>query len=198
MTERIDTSFIRRELIRRMSRHDVDVLAQSIRQMQCPDVQRELCDLMFGKDIKLSRNAARLFLHLAPTCDQGYLQTRKGKRIDRVLTSGDNTLSRLLLSLLLQMPFDKEDFHTALFDFCLNTVASAHKPVSLRVLCLKMAYVLGKIHPTLLREMMTVVEHTKSLGNLSPGMQVAIRDAERAVAAVFPSSWSAYGEDVER
>ena len=51
MTERIDTSFIRRELIRRMSRHDVDVLAQSIRQMQCPDVQRELCDLMFGKDI---------------------------------------------------------------------------------------------------------------------------------------------------
>lgn len=181
-----------------MSRHDVDVLAQSIRQMQCPDVQRELCDLMFGKDIKLSRNAVRLFLHLAPTCDQGDLQKRKGKIIDRVLTSGDNTLSRLLLSLLLQMPFDKEDFHTALFDFCLNTVASAYKPVSLRVLCLKMAYVLGKIHPTLLREMMTVVEHTKSLGNLSPGMQVAIRDAERAVAAVSPSSWSAYGEDVER
>ncbi|MCM1312597.1 MAG: hypothetical protein NC206_08270 [Bacteroides sp.] len=97
---------------------------------------------IFDEDEKVARNAL-LTLNKFTLSENEWLYTRHHELINESMSTSDDTKRRLLLSLLNRQPFSKSDMRTDFFDFCMKHAMMVSEPVAVKVLCLKLAYVMS-------------------------------------------------------
>ena len=92
--------------------------------------------------------------------------------IDRCLKELDTTKLRLILSILLRQPFEKETIRTDFIDFCLARFTDARAPYAIRALCIKLAYEQMKYWSELLNELRQMLDLISN-EPLSPALRSA-------------------------
>lgn len=101
-------------------------------------------------DRRTADNAAWVLTH----ADNGvcrHLSSRFAELAEKAIHTEDETLRRLLLSLLWRLPFPDSP-HVGLLNFCLTEMMSCRQPYGVRSLCMKIAYETGLPIPELRTE----------------------------------------------
>ena len=126
---------------------------------------------------RVATNALWLFQHFAKA-DNEWFYAKHHELIDRSLTTSDDTVLRLTLSLLLRQPFEESQVRTDFIDYCLDHLTDARQPYAIRSQCIKLAYLQMRYWPELLDEL----KRTLELVARNP-MSPAIKSAWRQVMA---------------
>lgn len=113
--------------------------------------------LLYDNDKRIANNAAWVFTHFDLHSNQ-WLYDKHDALIDEAMQTTDQTKRRLLLSLLLRQPFSSENFRADFLNFCLDCITAIHASISIKSLCMKLAYEQCKPYPELLDELRNILE----------------------------------------
>ena len=127
----------------RISGSDVKALAEA-------DFKKELFQLLFDPDKRISDNAAWVLTHLPKTADP-WLTEHQNTLIDEAMGTASTTKRRLIMNLLERTSFDPDHIRTDFLDFCFNTILS-DEPIGVKSLAIKLAYAQSACYPELLEE----------------------------------------------
>src|SRR5574344_32604 len=117
----------------------------------------KLCSFLFCDDSVVGRNAAWTLTHF-DGAELAMLAYRQNAMIDFVLITKDTSLRRLLLTILNNMEFDKEEIRTDFLDYCLENMISMEQTPGVQALCMKIAYRLCSFYPELTEEFLRTVK----------------------------------------
>lgn len=106
--------------------------------------------LLYDEDKRVASNTAWIFTHLdKEVCLR--LSPHFNELADMAMRTEDETLRRLLLTILYRLPFP-ETPHVRLLNFCLAEMMSCWQPNGIRSLCMKIAYEIGQPIPEIREE----------------------------------------------
>lgn len=128
----------------------------------------ELYQLIFDEDERVATNALWVFTHFDMQNNE-WLYAKHDDLIDRVLVEKNETKRRLLLSLLLRQPFEKDMLRSDFIDFCVANITACSQPYAIRCYCMKLAYEQMKYYPELLTELKAALDMLEQ-EVLSPGL----------------------------
>lgn len=172
---------ILKEAIReRIGAHDIRQICALCSGEANNRIKAELFSLINSPDDRTGYNALWTFTHFAPA-DIAWLQQKRDKLIDLVLTVEHEGKRRLLLTLLDQLTADKKGFRGDYLDFCLSRINST-EPCSIRTLCLKQAFAQCRFYPELIAELKNEIELMES-GELTPGLRAAIKNIRKKIGS---------------
>ena len=135
-----------------------------------------LLTLMDDSDKRVSNNALWCIQHLLPSDFKTHIVPRKDTLIDTLLKTDDASNRRMLLALLRDMDFDKDEIRTDLLDFSLENIVNLKWPVGTRALCIHLATKLCTFYPELCTELKTILGVMDNEG-LQPGLASAKKNA---------------------
>lgn len=115
----------------------------------------ELLALSDNTNKKISDNAAWALTHLCSTKSVPF--PKANNLIDKILTSGSETKTRLLLSVLREHEFQEEELRTDFLDYCLERITDCKSAAGIRSLCIHIAYKQCKLFPELKDELRTLL-----------------------------------------
>ncbi len=117
------------------------------------DSEKEmLYKLIFDENDKVAQNALWIMTHF--TLDENkWLYVKHHELINESMSTQDVTKRRLLLTLLERQPFSASDIRADFFDFCMKHALMTVEPVSVKVLCFKLAYAMAVHFPELQAEL---------------------------------------------
>lgn len=164
-------------LAHRLSQSEIMQLCASTNGAHNNHLKEELYQLTLDDDRRVAVNALWTFTHFA-AADNVWLFAKHDQLIDRCLNEKDTTKLRLILTLLLRQPFEKETVRTDFIDFCLARFTDARAPYAIRAQCIKLAYEQMRYWPELLNELRQTLEMI-SCEPLSPGLRSAWRQVMR-------------------
>lgn len=141
------------------------------------DPQKEaLFALACCSDDRVVYNALWVFTRL-PKSDIIWLKPKYNCLVDMLMRTSHVGHKRLLLTLLEELPLDKDEVRGDFFDFCMRNINST-QPYAIRALSLKLAYRQGRFFPELMAELQEEMALMES-GELSPGLRSALRIVRR-------------------
>lgn len=143
------------------------------------DRKESLYQLIFDKDARVSYNALWVFTHF-DQINNKWLYNKHDDLIDVVMEEVHEGKKRLMLTLLLRQPFDKDCIRTDFLDFCFNRIMSASEAYAIRALCMKLAYKQCRYYPELLEELRICLDR---IGEepLSSGLKTARKNVMKAI-----------------
>ena len=158
-------------LAHRLSQSEIKELCALTHGARNNHLKEELYQLMLDDDRRVAVNALWTFTHFA-VADNEWLYAKHDQLIDRCMKEQDTTKLRLILSVLLRQPFEKETVRTDFIDFCLARFTDARAPYAIRALCIKLAYEQMRYWSELLDELRQTLDLI-SCEPLSPGLRSA-------------------------
>ena len=145
------------QLNHRLSQSDIHELCALTQGEHNDNLKEELYQLTLDSDHRVAVNALWVFTHFA-LADNEWLYAKHDQLIDRCLNEKDATKLRLMLNLLLRLPYTEEDTRTNFIDFCLMKLTDPKSPYAVRAQCIKLAYEQMKYWPELLNELRQTLE----------------------------------------
>lgn len=121
---------------------------------------------------KIADNATWAIQHLLPKDFSQFVLPHKARLMQLAISTQSETKQRMLLSILRETTFEKDDLQTDFLDFCLSTIASAQHHVGTRALCIHLSYMQCRHYPELLKELKQQLELMDD-GLLQPGLRSA-------------------------
>lgn len=126
---------------------------------------------VYHTDLRVSANAAWILTHL-DACHTPWLYSRQKELIEEAMQTTNTGKRRLILTILLEQPFDKEEINGTFLEFCLKHMISVQESIGVKSLCMKLAYKQCVHFPELLEELRMHLEVMEP-DLLSPGLKVA-------------------------
>ncbi len=166
-------------LAQRLSQSEIMQLCASTHGVRNNHLKEKLYQLTLDDDRRVAVNALWAFTHFAAV-DMEWLYAKHDQLIDRCLNEKDTTKLRLILTLLLRQPFEKETIRTDFIDFCLARLTDARAPYAIRALCIKLAYEQMRYWPELLDELRQTLDLI-SCEPLSPGLRSAWKQVMKKI-----------------
>ena len=145
----------------------------------------EMCFLTQGpdndslKEVRVSYNALWVFTYF-DLSNNKWLYAKHDELIDKAIAEKHEGKRRLLLTLILRQPFDRDTLRTDFIDFCFDTIQSSHESYANRALCMKLAYEQCRFFPELLSELSNCLEII-STEPLSSGLKTAKRNVMKKI-----------------
>ena len=171
------TTTLRPLLTGRLSGTGVKLLAAQLRRDDAG--KAALFALLNDADKRVADNAAWLLSHIAGRGDAFFDTPRRHILRTAAMRTGDDTLRRLLLTVLYAVGSDPAETEPAVdfLDFCLAGVAST-LPAGTRALCLKLALRICLPYPELRTELRMVMAQAED-GEVPPALAATLRAARR-------------------
>ena len=171
------TTTLRPLLTDRLSGAGVKLLAAQLRRDDAG--KAALFALLDDADKRVADNAAWLLSHIAGRGDAFFGTPRRQVLRTAAMRTGDDTLRRLLLTVLYAVGSDPAETEPAVdfLDFCLAGVAST-LPAATRALCLKLALRICLPYPELRTELRMVMAQAED-GEVPPALAATLRAARR-------------------
>lgn len=145
---------LRERISGRLSKARIEELCEEIRgNVSC---QECLFDLTDDADRRIAYNAFWVLSRLV-VVDNSWIITKRDILIDRVMAEQTDGIRRLILAVLLHLPFDKEHLRSDFVDFCLEKIPLNRETCAVRVYCLRLAFEQCKFYPELLQELQAVL-----------------------------------------
>lgn len=164
----------RKRLSSKLHLEDVRALATEIQEKGGDADKEMLFALLSDADSKVAGNAAWVFSHFRSD-QRRWLYGKQQILIDMVMRTKNPTLLRLILSLLLRLPFTEDTLRTDFLDFCLLHITQTSAPVAIRSLCLYLSYEQCRFFPELTKELRAILSILESEA-LLPGLRTAKRN----------------------
>lgn len=142
-------------------------------------MRKMLYALMFDEDKRVSENAAWIFTHFDLHTNE-WLYQKHNELIDEVMSTKSGSKKRLLLTLLLRQPFHEETVRTDFLDFCMQHMMDAAEPISVKSMCMKLAFEQCRFFPELLAELRNALEIMEP-AMLTPGLKTARKNVMKAI-----------------
>ena len=138
----------------RLNKARIEELCEEIRgNVSC---QECLFDLTDDADRRIAYNAFWVLSRLVAV-GNFWIITKRDILIDRVMAEQTDGIRRLILAVLLHLPFDKEHLRSDFVDFCLEKIPLNRETCAVRVYCLRLAFEQCKFYPELLQELQAVL-----------------------------------------
>ncbi len=138
----------------RLSKARIEELCEEIRgNVSC---QECLFDLTDDADRRIAYNAFWVLSRLVAV-GNFWIITKRDILIDRVMAEQTDGIRRLILAVLLHLPFDKAHLRSDFVDFCLEKIPLNRETCAVRVYCLRLAFEQCKFYPELLQELQAVL-----------------------------------------
>lgn len=138
----------------RLSKARIEELCEEIRgNVSC---QECLFDLTDDANRQIAYNAFWVLSCLVAV-DNSWIITKRDILIDRVMAEQTDGIRRLILAVLLHLPFDKAHLRSDFVDFCLGKIPLNRETCAVRVYCLRLAFEQCKFYPELLQELQAVL-----------------------------------------
>ena len=164
-------SVIRNKLTQRLSADDIHEICFYTQGERNNSHKEELYACIKDGDEKVSYNALWVFTHFDPYNFQ-WLAPRQDELISLALQETHEGKKRLLLTLILRLPFREDELRTDFIDYCLSGITACENSCGVRALCIKLSYEQCKFHTDLLSELENILS---LLDNepLSSGLAIA-------------------------
>lgn len=130
-------------------------------------------------DRRISSNSLWVMTHL-PKTDAHWLASLREELIDALLVEKDVAKKRMILQLLREQEYEREDVRTDLLDYCLSKINSECEPYAVRCFCIYIAFKLCRHFPELLAELEQHLEMMEFQA-LSPGLKCALRHTKSKI-----------------
>lgn len=127
--------------------------------------------LIFNSNRRVSENAAWILSHCQAKQMLAFVEHQE-KLIDESMNTHSMTKRRLLMTILLKLPCEKEAVRTDFLDFCLHGITDTSQPVSVRALCVYHAFKQCQFFPELMDELEMVLQMLDG-ETLTPGLRCA-------------------------
>lgn len=138
----------------RLSKARIDELCEEIRgNVSC---QERLFGLTDDANRQIAYNAFWVLSRLVAV-DNFWIITKRDILIDRVMAEQNDGIRRLILAVLLRLPFDKEHLRSDFVDYCLEKIPLNRETCAVRVYCLRLAFEQCKFYLELLQELQAVL-----------------------------------------
>lgn len=131
---------------------------------------RKLTTLLHSEEKRVADNAAWIltFVSRDKEKQKGLVPYLQELAELSMLTENDS-MQRMLLTILHDMPATKATINTAFLNFCLDKSSAPTTPTGIRMLCIKLAYRHCALYPELLSELVTILQFMDR-ETLSPGV----------------------------
>ena len=159
---------MRNQLTNRLSINDIYSLCLQTQGKENNCLKEELYRLTLDENERVATNALWTFTHFDEANNE-WLFCKHDDLIDRVLVEKNETKRRLMLSLLLRQPFEKDVLRSDFIDFCIAKITACSQPYAIRCYCMKLAYEQMKYYPELLTELKAALNMLEQ-EVLSPGL----------------------------
>jgi len=146
-----------------------------------------LYELSADGNARVAANALWTLTHLDETLAQ-QLRNRQTELMQRAITETNTTHLRLILTLLLAMPYNANDLSPEFLDFCFEHIPSTSQPYAVRVQCMKLAFMQCRHYRELTDELERLLE-LMSDEPLSPGLVSARRQVMHKIKVLRKKGW---------
>ena len=147
----------RKRFLQRLSQDDIHEMCFLTQGPDNDSLKEELYTLISDEDVRVSYNALWVFAHF-DLSNNKWLYAKHDELIDKAIAEKHDGKKRLLLTLILRQPFDRDTLRTDFIDFCFATILSSHESCANRALCMKLAYEQCRFFPELLSELSNCLE----------------------------------------
>ncbi len=170
-----------REIVaqRRLSTHDIIAVCIATTGRKGNDAKEELYRLTLDADAQTAFNALRIFTHF-DSYDLRWFGDKHQELIGRALAETNQGKLRMLLTLLLRLPFYADQLDTAFLDLCVRLFTNTSLPYATRALCMKLAGKQMTPFPELTDELDITIQLLDQ-EELSPGLLSAKRQVEEMI-----------------
>lgn len=169
----------RNRLLQRLSQDDIHEICFLTQGPDNDSLKEELYTLISDEDVRVSYNALWLFTYF-DLANNKWLYAKHDELIDKAIAEKHEGKRRLLLTLILRQPFDRDTLRTDFIDFCFDAIQSSHESYANRALCMKLAYEQCRFFPELLSELSNCLEII-SAESLSSGLKTARRNVMKKI-----------------
>lgn len=158
-------------LRRRLGKKDLDLVAAWA--LEDDKNSERLFSLALGGDGTMESNALWCLTHLrANSAD--WLQSKQKTLIDAALQEKKTSRKRMLLQLLRNMEYDRDQLRGDFLDFCMTKINSDCEPYAIRCFSLYIASKMCRHYPELVDELKECLSML-SQSTMSPGLHCAVR-----------------------
>lgn len=165
---------IRARLSARISLKDVIEIGHWAQEVDDMSRREELYELIHDSCRRIGINALWVLTHLDRETSNDWLATKRCDLIYYIMRESCIPKARLMLNLLLRVPFRKEEVNSDFIDYCIQRITDNTQPYAIRASCIKLAYEQMKHFPELLQELVHTLD-LLSQEKLSPGLHSARR-----------------------
>lgn len=130
---------------------------REIRFLALSEDPEALLSLLHAPEKRTSDNAAWVLTHL-PSEKKSLLLQHQQELIDEAMQTSSTTKRRLIMTLLENQPFLKDDLRTDFLNFCLTQMTDTDAPTGIRSLAVKLSYAQCRHYPELLAELRSAME----------------------------------------
>lgn len=169
----------RKRFLQRLSQDDIHEMCFLTQGTDNDSLKEELYTLISDEDVMVSYNALWVLTHF-DLANNEWLYAKHDELIDKAIAEKHEGKRRLLLTLILRQPFDRDTLRTDFIDFCFDTIQSSHESYANRALCMKLAYEQCRFFPELLSELSNCLEII-SAESLSSGLKTARRNVMKKI-----------------
>ena len=169
----------RKRLLQRLSQDDIHEICFLTQGPDNDSLKEELYTMISDEDVRVSYNALWVLTHF-DLANNEWLYAKHDELIDKAIAEKHEGKRRLLLTLILRQPFDRDTLRTDFIDFCFDTIQSSHESYANRALCMKLAYEQCRFFPELLSELSNCLEII-SAESLSSGLKTARRNVMKKI-----------------
>lgn len=169
----------RKRLLQRLSQDDIHEICFLTQGPDNDSLKEELYTLISDEDVRVSYNALWVLTHF-DLANNEWLYAKHDELIDKAIAEKHEGKRRLLLTLILRQPFDRDTLRTDFIDFCFDAIQSSHESYANRALCMKLAYEQCRFFPELLSELSNCLEII-SAESLSSGLKTARRNVMKKI-----------------
>lgn len=169
----------RKRLLQRLSQDDIHEICFLTQGPDNDSLKEELYTMISDEDVRVSYNALWVLTHF-DLANNEWLYAKHDELIDKAIAEKHEGKRRLLLTLILRQPFDRDTLRTDFIDFCFDTIQSSHESYANRALCMKLAYEQCRFFPELLSELSNCLELI-SAESLSSGLKTARRNVMKKI-----------------
>lgn len=130
---------------------------REIRFLALSEDPEALLSLLHAPEKRTSDNAAWVLTHL-PSEKKSLLLQHQQELIDEAMQTSSTAKRRLIMALLENQPFLKDDLRTDFLNFCLTQMTDTDAPTGIRSLAVKLSYAQCRHYPELLAELRSAME----------------------------------------
>lgn len=179
MEKKYTLESLRQKLANRIHENDVHEACCHAQGEGGEGMRKMLYTLMFDEDKRVSENAAWILTHFDLHTNE-WLYQKHDELIDEAMSTKSDSKRRLLLTLLLRQPFHEETVRTDFLDFCMEHMMSVAEPISVKAMCMKLAFEQYRFFPELLEELRNALEIMEP-SMLTAGLRTARKNVMKAI-----------------
>lgn len=179
MEKKYTLESLKQKLANRINEDDIHEASYYAQGAEGEEMRKMLYSLMFDEDKRVSENAAWILTHFDLHTNE-WLYQKHDELIDEAMSTKSDSKRRLLLTLLLRQPFHEETVRTDFLDFCMEHMMSVAEPISVKAMCMKLAFEQCRFFPELLAELRNALEIMEP-SMLTAGLRTTRKNVMKAI-----------------